>query len=36
MAACDAPVTAAELIERLVAERRPIVRPGATRALLAP
>ncbi len=28
MAACDAPATAADLIERLVAERRPILRPA--------
>lgn len=35
MATFDAPATAADLIERLVAERAPIVRPGATRALLA-
>ena len=35
MATYDATSTAADLIERLVAERGPIVRSGATRALLA-
>ena len=35
MASFDAAPSAADLIERLVTERQPIVRPGATRALLA-
>ena len=36
MAACNAPVAAADLIERLVAERRPILRPETGAVTAAP